>query len=78
MNKLEMSKGSYAQLVYHYLLRNGSITSLQAIKYFGNTRLSATIYTLRHEHGIDIITRYEKSKITGKPYGRYVLVSKEE
>ncbi len=74
MDKLNMNKGSYVQLVYHYLLRNGSITSWEAIKYFGNTRLSATIHTLRHEYDLKIITRYEKSKITNKAYGRYVLV----
>ena len=74
MDMPKMKKGSYVQLVYHYLLRNKTITSWEAIKNFGNTRLSATIHTLRHEYGINIITRYEKSKITNKAYGVYVLV----
>ncbi len=74
MKKPKMKPGSYVQLVYHYLLRNKTITSWQAIKYFGNTRLSATIHTLRHDYGIKIITRFEKSKITNKAYGVYVLV----
>ena len=31
-----------------YLSKHGSITSLEAIRDLGNTRLSATIHTLRH------------------------------
>ena len=38
-----------------YLNRYKSITSLEAIRDLGNTRLSATIYTLRNE-GLNIIS----------------------
>lgn len=47
--------------VLSYLLDNGSITSWEAIKEFGNTRLSATIYLLRQD-GYQITSRYEKGK----------------
>lgn len=48
--------------VLQYIQDTGSITSLDAIREFGNTRLSASIWLLRHEDGIDIKTRFETSK----------------
>lgn len=37
-----------------YLEENGSITSWEAIKEFGATRLSAIIFNLRHKYNLDI------------------------
>jgi hypothetical protein len=34
---------------YEYLLQNKGITSQEAIKYLGDTRLSATIFNLRNK-----------------------------
>lgn len=48
--------------VENYLKENGSITSWQAIKEFGATRLSAIIYVLRNEREMNIETIYETSK----------------
>ena len=48
--------------VLRYIEDFGSITSLDAIREFGNTRLSASIWLLRHVDGIDIKTRFETSK----------------
>lgn len=48
--------------VENYLKENGSITSWQAIKEFGATRLSAIIYVLRNERELNIDTIYETSK----------------
>lgn len=51
---------SQTKLVLHHLQKHGSITSYDAIKYYGATRLSAIIYDLRHEEGYDIVTDFEK------------------
>ena len=48
--------------VENYLKENGSITSWEAIKEFGATRLSAIIYVLRNEREMNIDTIYETSK----------------
>lgn len=47
-------------LVMKHLQEHGSITSLDAIKLFGATRLSAIIYRLRHNRGLEITSEYEK------------------
>lgn len=60
--------------VLQYLKENKSITSLEAIKEFGATRLSAIIYNLRKEH--KITTQYETSKNRygdSVSYARYIL-----
>lgn len=66
--------------VENYLKENGSITSWEAIKEFGATRLSAIIYVLRNEREMNIDTIYETSKnrygdkIT---YAKYTLKESE-
>lgn len=60
--------------VLQYLKENKSITSLEAIKEFGATRLSAIIFNLRKEH--KITTQYETSKNRygdNVSYARYIL-----
>lgn len=42
------------QSVRAYLEEGHTITSLEAIRLFGATRLSAIIYTLRHDYGLPI------------------------
>ena len=37
-----------------HLIENGTITSWEAIKEYGATRLSAIIYNLRHKRGMEI------------------------
>lgn len=39
-----------------HLEENGSITSWEAIKEYGATRLSAIIWTLRHKYNLNIIS----------------------
>ena len=58
MNKTEA-------IVLH-LLEKGTITSWEAIKEYGATRLSAIIYNLRHKRGMDI--RNERVNFTDR-YG---------
>lgn len=41
-------------IMYH-LQQNGSITSWEAIKEYGATRLSAIIYNLRYKYNVNII-----------------------
>ena len=63
-------------LVAKHLKEHGSITSLEAINRYGATRLSAIIYRLKHNRGLDIIS--ESETVTTK-YGvktaiaRYIL-----
>ena len=42
--------------ILQHLMEKGSITSWEAIKEYGATRLSAIIYQLRHKYGLNIIT----------------------
>ncbi|QDP57718.1 MAG: hypothetical protein Unbinned6486contig1001_33 [Prokaryotic dsDNA virus sp.] len=59
-----------------YLKKYGSITSLEAIRDLGNTRLSATIFTLRKEghkiisNDIQVPTRW----LTTTTIAKYTLV----
>lgn len=46
-----MNKTKAVQL---HLIENGSITSWEAIKEYGATRLSAIIYNLRHHYNMEI------------------------
>ncbi len=53
-----MKRGpSQRKLIEKHLKNKGSITSWQAIQWFGCTRLSAVIYDLRNE-GMKIKTEY--------------------
>lgn len=58
-----------------WLTKYGSITSLQAFREFGATRLSAIVYNLRKK-GYDIETKYINSRNRfgdAVTYGRYIL-----
>lgn len=46
-----MNKTNAVQL---HLIKYGAITSWEAIREYGATRLSAIIYNLRHNRGMDI------------------------
>lgn len=66
-----LGRTGYQRKVIEYMLNHGSITSVDAFTYMGNTRLSATIKHLR-DKGFKIETIKEKTK-DGKWYGRYIL-----
>lgn len=55
-----------------YLKEGHDITPLQALNLFGAFRLSAIIYVLKYDYGMDIKTEmvYEEG---GKRYARYFL-----
>ena len=68
-----MNKTKAVQL---HLIEKGSITSWEAIKEYGATRLSAIIYNLRYHYGMNIIT--ERIDFTDKygsksSYAKYIL-----
>ena len=51
-----MAKTTHADRLLKYFKEYGKITSLQAIQDLGNTRISATIHTLRKREGYAIYT----------------------
>lgn len=73
--KMEKELNSQKFMVLHHLHHKGNITSKEAFDYYGATRLSAIIYSLR-EDGIRIGMVWEEGiNRFGKPvrYGRYFL-----
>ena len=74
-----MSKITLQDRVLQYMKENGSITSWEAIREFGATRLSAIIYNLRYKEGLNIISKNVNGKNRyGDPvsYARYYLEEK--
>ena len=66
--------------VLDYMKMFGSITSLDAFKDLGNTRLSASIWLLIHKDGIDVRSITEKGKNRFDEttyYSRYYLADSE-
>lgn len=57
-----MERVTHRDRIKQYLFDNKSITSWEAIKEFGITRLSAVIYDLRNQRGLNIKTQYETMK----------------
>ena len=63
-----------------HLQDKGNITTWEAIQEYGATRLSAIIYRLRHEYGLNIVSediaftdRFGKSA----SYVKYILVKEQ-
>ncbi len=74
-----MRKTTKIELVQEHLLKEGKITTWDAIEKYGATRLSAIIFILRKE-GMNIVT----NNITGKDrfgnsctYAEYVYIPDE-
>lgn len=64
-----------------HLEEKGSITSWEAIKEYGATRLSAIIFNLRHKYGMNIVSEpYEFIDRYGNKssYAKYVLIKEGE
>ncbi len=53
-----------------HLLKGHSITPIEALHLCGCFRLSAIIYTLRHDEGLPIMMTQPEAG-NGKPYARY-------
>lgn len=72
-----MNKTKKVQL---HLIEKGSITSWEAIKEYGATRLSGIIYNLKHHYGMNIIT--ERIEFTDRygskgSFAKYILKEEE-
>ena len=70
-----MNKITHKDRLVDYLRSHGSITSLEAIRDLGNTRLSATIHTLRHQDKyiiyadrVDVPNRFEGTTKVSRYY----------
>lgn len=63
---------TYVDMVKEILETRGHITSWDAITEMGNTRLSATIYTLRNSYDMPIKMEMKTAE-NGKRYGVYYL-----
>lgn len=71
-NKMNKTKA-----VLKHLEENGSITSWEAIKEYGATRLSAIIYNLRYKYDLNIITEsvnFIDRYGTPSDYAKYILI----
>lgn len=76
-----MERVTHRDRIKQYLFDNKSITSWEAIKEFGITRLSAVIYDLRYKEGLNIETKYESSKNRygdSVSYARYILKGEDK
>ena len=76
-----MEKTSQRNEVLKHLEENGSITSWEAIKEYGATRLSAIIYDLRHYYDLDIRTEivdFTNRYGNKSHYAKYILEGKHE
>ena len=72
INKMNKTKA-----VLLHLQQYGNITSWEAIKEYGATRLSAIIFNLRHKYDLDIINEMvEFTDRYGTPtkYAKYILI----
>ena len=64
-----------------HLLEKGSITSWEAIKEYGATRLSAIIFNLRHKYGLNIITddiEFIDRFGSKASFAKYILIKDEK
>lgn len=67
-------KESKINQILDYLERGGIVTDVKAVEICNNYRLSATIYELRHNRGLNIQDRWVQNKDTGTRYKEYWLV----
>ena len=72
-------KENKTKAVLRHLEEKGSITSWEAIKEYGATRLSSIIYNLRYRYDLDIISKevaFKDRYGNNASYVEYVLVKK--
>lgn len=75
-----MKKQTQTMDVIAHLIKHGSITSLEAIKKYGVTRLSAVIFNCR-KRGYEIETirlNVKNRRGSNSPIGKYKLISTPE
>ena len=72
--------GKQQQRVLDYMNQHGSITSMEAFRDLGTTRLSAVIFSLRRKgHNIRSVTESFKNRYNEPVYyARYSVVNRNE
>lgn len=65
-------------IVKEYLEQGNYITDMKAAELCQSYRLSAIIYTLRHNYNMDIQDRWIKNENTKNRYKEYYLVNNKE
>ena len=70
MKKEELTQ---EEKVLRHIKKYGSISTYDAFKHYNITRLSAKIYNLIHNQGINIKSEYRTNKKTGCNYKVYYL-----
>ena len=71
---MKKMKVTHYDRVLNHLQRYGSITSWEAIKEYGITRLSAVIFELRKEYNITSTFEKSKNRYGDKiSYAKYIL-----
>ena len=76
-----MARINKTKAVMFHLVRYGSITSWEAIKEYGATRLSAIIYNLRYKYDMNIINQDIKFRDrfgTSSSFVKYILVREQD
>jgi len=63
------------QIVKMHLEIHGSLTSWEAIQLYRITRLSAIIFILKNEQGIDIDTIRMRTESENKSYAKYIILA---
>ena len=61
------------KIVQEYLENGGKITDMKAVEIAQSYRLSAIIYCLRHDYGLNIQDRWIINEGTGNRYKEYWL-----
>lgn len=73
-NKLrgQMQAETGVRKVLDFIYNNGSITNFEAFEFLDNTRLSSSIFQLRHVYNVPVATQMAVSA-SGKKYGVYSI-----
>ena len=67
----QMQDHTHVSDLFEWLWECEHITSMEAFRYLHNTRVSATVFTLRHDYGVPVQTKMITKK--GHTYGVYWL-----
>ena len=65
----QMQRETHVRDVLDYLYKNGTITNYQAFEFLNNTRLSSSIFSLRHTYDVPVVMNMVEKN--GKQYGMY-------
>lgn len=69
-----MDKNTKTKIIKEYLENGNNITDMKAVELCQSYRLSAIIYNLRHNYGMNIQDRWIENKNTGTRYKEYYFM----